>query len=86
VPLVGGAPPVRVAIDPRWTHNRLVRPRLPGDVSLDGVVDALDLVEVARRLGGTLPSERRIDGAYDPLFDVDGDERIEPTDLAAIAD
>lgn len=83
--LPDGAPPVRIELDPRWTLVRLVRPALPGDVSLDGVVDAIDLVDVALRQGGELPEERRVDGAYDPLYDVDGDERIDRSDLTAIA-
>lgn len=82
--LPAGAPPVRLELDPRWTLVRLVRPALPGDVSLDGVVDAIDLVDVALRDGGVLPDERRVDGSYDPLYDVDEDERIDRADLDAV--
>jgi len=81
-----GAPPIRVELDPRWTLVRLVRPSVPGDVSLDGVVDAIDLVDVALRQGGALPDERRHDGAYDPLYDVDEDERIDRADLDAVVE
>ena len=67
VSLPPGSPPLRIELDPRWTHVRLVVPSVPGDVSLDGVVDAIDLVDVARHRGGAMPAERRVDGAYDPL-------------------
>ncbi|MCC7071382.1 MAG: hypothetical protein IT383_08670 [Deltaproteobacteria bacterium] len=79
-----GARPVLVEVDPHWTMPRVVTPTVPGDVSLDGRVDAVDLMEVALRAGGRVPDERRRDGAYDPLYDVTADGAIDEEDLAAV--
>jgi hypothetical protein len=75
--------PVAVELDPRWTLVREVLPALAGDVTLDGTVDAADLIEIALRDGAELPEERRVDGSYDPLFDVNGDHHIDGADLDA---
>ena len=75
------ARPAVIELDPGWTAVREVRPAVEGDVSLDGQVDGADLIEVALRLGGYLPSTRRVDGKYDPLHDVDGDRALADADL-----
>jgi len=80
-----GARPVLVELDPTWTAPREIIPEVVGDVTFDGEVDALDLIEVALRHGGDLATERRKDGGYDPLYDIDGDRRIGGADLAAIS-
>ncbi|MBK7862745.1 MAG: hypothetical protein IPJ65_29870 [Archangiaceae bacterium] len=73
-----------IEVDPRWTLPREVLPASSGDVTFDGVVDGRDLLEVAVRVGAALPTERRVDGRYDPLFDVDGDRSIGLSDLLAV--
>lgn len=78
------ARPVLVEVDPRWTMPRVVTPRVPGDVSLDGRVDAVDLMEIALRSGGRVPAQRRQDGSYDPLYDTDADGAIDDDDLVAV--
>ncbi len=74
-------PPAAIEIDPRWTMSREVRPALAGDVTLDGVVDAADLMAIALGVGTALPEERRIDGRYDPLYDTDQDRDVDADDL-----
>jgi hypothetical protein len=78
------AAPVAIALDPEWTAVREVRPEVLGDVNLDGQVDGADLLEVAAHLGGALPAARRMDGHYDPLFDLDHDLRVGPSDALAV--
>jgi len=73
-----------VEIDPEWTMVREVLPALPEDVNLDGLVDGADLIEVALRHGNDLPAKRRVDGSYDPLFDIDADRSTGDADLARI--
>jgi hypothetical protein len=75
---------VLVEIDPHWTQVRTVRPAVPGDVSCDGRVDALDLIEVALRHGGAIPGARRQDGSYDPLYDIDDNGSIDSDDVDAV--
>jgi hypothetical protein len=77
--------PVVVSVDPRWTAPRVVRAAIDGDVTNDGRVDALDLIEVALHVGGAVPAERRKDGSYDPLYDLDGDDAIDADDVAELA-
>lgn len=72
----------QIALDPEWTHVREVR--TPDDVTLDGVVDAADLLAVALRVGTAIPAQRREDGGYDPLHDLDRDGRVTAADLARI--
>ena len=76
--------PIAVEIDPRWTAVREVTAALPGDVTLDGEVDGADLVATAVLHGGVLPVERRIDGRYDPLYDLDRDGIIGDADLELV--
>ena len=76
--------PVAVELDPEWTAVREIRSTIPEDVTLDGRVDGADLLEVALRVGGFLPDERRVDGAYDPLYDIDASEEIDDGDFAAV--
>jgi hypothetical protein len=76
--------PAVVELDPSWTAVREIRPTLPGDVSLDGRVDGADLLEVALRMGGFLPETRRVDGAYDPLYDIDASDEIDESDFLAV--
>lgn len=78
------AAPVSIALDPGWTAVREVQPEVRGDLNLDGLVDGADLLEVAVHQGGALPAARRMDGRYDPLFDVDGDRTIGPLDVQAV--
>lgn len=73
-----------IEADPRWTLPREVKPAVATDVTLDGVVDGRDLLEVAVRLGGKLPDQRRVDGRYDPLFDVDSDFEVDVDDMSAV--
>jgi hypothetical protein len=75
---------VALEVDPSWTGPREVRPTVIGDVSFDGVTDAFDLVEVALRQGTYFPTQRRIDGGYDPLYDVNGDRFVDERDLEAV--
>ena len=49
------------------------------------VHDGADLIEVALRVGGFLPDKRRLDGKYDPLYDLNGDRKIDDADLDAVA-
>lgn len=79
-----GAGVSHVAIDPDWTLVRALKSD-GTDVTFDGVVDAADLLEVALHAGGAMPSERRRDGGYDPLYDLDGDGIIGNADLASVA-
>lgn len=76
--------PIAVEIDPRWTAVREITAALPGDVTLDGEVDGADLVATAVAHGGVLPEERRIDGHYDPLYDLDRDGIIGDADLELV--
>jgi aminopeptidase N len=73
--------PLAVEVDPGWTAVRELKPAVPGDVSFDGQVDGADLIEVALRIGGKLPTIRRKDGKYDPLYDLDVDRAIQDKDL-----
>ncbi|MBW2261545.1 MAG: hypothetical protein JRG91_06175 [Deltaproteobacteria bacterium] len=76
--------PACVQIDPGWTAVRELSPSVDGDVSFDGRVDGADLIEVALKYGGAMPSERRVDGAYDPLYDLDGSLVIDDGDLSTV--
>jgi hypothetical protein len=76
--------PIAVEIDPRWTAVREITPALPGDVTLDGEVDGADLVAVAVAHGTELPLQRRIDGGYDPLYDLDRDLLVGDADLELV--
>lgn len=78
------ARPVEVQIDREWTSVRALSPAKKGDVTFDGQVDGADLLAVAVHLGGALPAERRVDGAYDPLFDLDDDRKIQAIDVDAV--
>ncbi|NUO51103.1 MAG: hypothetical protein HOV80_19780 [Polyangiaceae bacterium] len=73
-----------VEIDPLWTMVREIASERAEDVTLDGVVDGADLIEVALRHGTSLPSKRRVDGSYDPLFDVEPDRKVDDADLARV--
>lgn len=77
--------PMSVEVDPAWTMAREVSSATPADVNLDGSVDGADLIDVALRHGAWLPTERRIDGSYDALYDVLRDESIDDADLDAVA-
>ena len=57
---------------------------LPGDVTQDGRVNALDLAAVRRRLGTNTASPNMGRAQYDPIADVTGDGRINALDLAAV--
>ena len=72
---------VLLEIDPDWTLVRQVRPAVQGDVTLDGRLDAADLIAIALRQGTSLPEERRRDGGYDPLFDLDENRTIDASDV-----
>ncbi len=80
---VPGAP-ILIQLDPDWTAVREIRPSPAGDVSFDGAVDGIDLIEVALRIGTSLPTERRVDRGYDPLYDLNEDRLVDALDLAAI--
>jgi hypothetical protein len=77
---------VAIEVDPRWTLVRQARPDVAADVTLDGRVDAADLIEVALRVGTAVPAARRVDGGYDPFFDVDFDLDVDERDLEAVAE
>jgi aminopeptidase N len=76
--------PAAVEVDSDWTAVREIHSTLLGDVTLDGRVDGADLLEVALRVGGFLPDTRRVDGRYDPLYDIDTSERIDNRDFLAV--
>lgn len=76
--------PISIELDPEWTSVREVVPALDGDVTLDGIVDGADLIEVALHLETAMATVRRQDGHYDPLSDLDGDRIVGPSDLDAI--
>jgi len=76
--------PVAVAVDPAWTMPREILSSQPADVTLDGVVDGADLIDVALRQGAYMPATRRVDGGYDPLYDVARDGVIDAADLQAV--
>lgn len=76
--------PAAVQLDPDWTLVREVNPTLPSDVTLDGQVDGADLLDMALHHGGYLPATRRVDGGYDPLYDVNRDGLIDDLDLDAV--
>ena len=57
---------------------------LPGDDTRDGVVNALDLADVKRRLNRTAGDGVTGGGAYAATADVTGDGRINALDLAAV--
>jgi aminopeptidase N len=76
--------PALVQVDPEWTSARIITPSVDGDVTFDGQVDGADLIEVALHVGGKMPTERRLDGHYDPLYDVNADKSIDAMDVAAV--
>lgn len=78
------ARPVLIELDREWTAVRELAPALLGDVTFDGTVDGADLIETALHLGGALPLERRVDGSYDPLFDLNSDNANSAADLELI--
>lgn len=73
--------PALIELDSSWTAVRELESARTCDVTFDGEVDGADLIELSLHLGGALPAARRIDGAYDPLFDFDGDRRVDETDV-----
>ncbi len=73
--------PVAIEIDPDWTLVREVNLVAPTDVNFDNTVDAADLMEVALRNGAYLPTTRRMDGSYDPLYDINRDRVVDDLDL-----
>ncbi len=76
--------PVSIELDREWTAVRELSPAMTADVTFDGDVDGADLLELAIHLGGQVPSERRVDGSYDPLFDLDHNRAIDLTDIDAV--
>ena len=79
---VNGA--VLVEVDPRWTLVRSIAPAVKGDVSCDGRIDAVDLMEVALRSGTKAPDTRRVDASFDPLYDLDDDGDVDIDDVTAV--
>jgi hypothetical protein len=79
-----GRRPVLIELDPEWTAVREFAAQRLGDVTFDGAVDGADLIEAALHVGGRFPSERRVDGSYDPLFDVNHDNTNSVADLDVI--
>jgi hypothetical protein len=75
-----------IEIDPAWTMVREVLPKSREDVTLDGDIDGADLIATALRAGTNLPTKRRVDGRYDPLFDVDDDREVGNEDLDQIVE
>jgi len=57
---------------------------LPGDVTRDGRVNALDLAAVRQRLGTSTTNTGSGRAKYDAFYDVTGDGRINALDLAAV--
>ncbi len=68
-------------LDPAWMMVREVNAGDPGDITMDGHLDINDLIEVALHSGAQLPEQRRFDGGYDPLFDIDRNFTIDQLDL-----
>lgn len=75
-----------IELDPEWTMVREIMPERREDVTFDGDVDGADLVATALRVGTFLPDKRRVDGGYDPLFDIDEDREVGDADLEQIID
>jgi hypothetical protein len=84
VALEGASAPVLVEVDPEWAIVRTVQVASSADVSFDGDVDGIDLIEVMWRNGGVRASERRKDGRFDPLYDLDGDGRVDDDDTRVV--
>jgi hypothetical protein len=78
------AAPLTIEFDPEWTSVREVVPALVADVTLDGDVDGADLIEVALHMETAMPTVRRQDGRYEPLFDLDGDRAVSGGDLDTV--
>jgi len=78
--------PVSIDVDPEWTAVRELSPAKTADVTFDGDVDGADLLELAIRQGGRMPTERRVDGSYDPLFDLNRDRFIDTADVDLVLD
>lgn len=76
--------PVRVEVDREWTSVRELEPKTKGDLTFDGEVDGADILEAALYMGAALPSERRVDGSYDPLFDLNRDFAVNVQDVDAV--
>ncbi|MEZ4444195.1 MAG: M1 family aminopeptidase [Polyangiaceae bacterium] len=77
---------VAVEVDPEWSMAREIAPALPGDVTLDGRVDGADLIALALQQGRYLPELRRVDGGYDPLYDLARDGVIDAADMQVVLD
>ena len=75
-----------VEVDPEWSMAREIAPALPGDVTLDGRVDGADLIALALQQGRYLPELRRVDGGYDPLYDLARDGVIDAADMQVVLD
>ncbi len=66
-------------IDPELTIFRRVRPDPSGDVNLSGVVDGMDLLDVAHAEGRIAPG-----GPWDDRVDVNDDQAVDDRDLREI--
>lgn len=74
-----------IEVDPELTLFRRVRPDPAGDVNLDGVVDGMDLLDVAFSRGRAAIEETEIGPVpspdWDDRLDVDRDDDIDDADL-----
>lgn len=76
--------PASIEFDPEWSMVREIRPAIPSDINFDNRVDGADLIEVALRATSHLPAIRRVDGLYDPLYDINQDRIVDDKDLEAV--
>lgn len=74
-----------ISADPDLTLPRRIRPDPAGDVNLDGVVDGIDLLDVAFARGARAivdtPNGPAVDPTWRDAIDVDRDDDIDDADL-----
>ena len=81
---------VSVAVSPRHDVLVDVRSAVTGDLDFDGETDGLDLLRCTRAVGRSYDGEAglglwNVHETFDARCDVDGDMRIDATDIATLA-